>query len=415
MKILQINNCHYDRGGADIVYLNTIKLLEQNDYEVICFSTKNKNNKKNKFEKYFTPAPNFNTTNFLKKFLNIPRFIFSFSTIINLNKLLKKYNPDIAHVHLYKGGLTSSVLKVLKKNKIPIIISVHDYGFLDPHNLLLDGKLNISEKTINGSSFYAFLDKHNRNSYLYSFISYLEYSFNSFFLPFDKYFDTVLCVSSFSKNLHSTCSKFNFNLRHLYNFSPMVKHEITDKKNNNERYILFFGRLSKEKGVLTLIKAYENIKTSYTLRILGTGSMESELKEYVKEKNIKNIEFLGHISGQALISHIKNAYVVVVPSEWYENNPMTIIESYALSVPVIGSNIGGIPEIIQNGSTGYTFEMSNVNDLCDKLNLMLSLTKDEYENFKVNCFEFAKNNFSEDVHFDKLISLYSETINNYEK
>ncbi len=415
MNVLQINNCHYDRGGADIVYLNTIELLEQNGYNVICFSTKNEKNKKNKFEKYFTPAPDFNNTNFLKKFLNIPRFIFSFSTIANLNALLKKYNPDIAHIHLYKGGLTSSILKVLKKNKIPIIISVHDYGLLDPHNLLLDGNLNITEKTINGSPFNAFLDKHNRNSYLYSFISYLEYSFHSFFLPFDKYFDTVLCVSSFSKSLHSSSSRFNFNLRHLYNFSPMVKHKISNKKNNNERYILFFGRLSKEKGVLTLIKAYENLQTSYTLKILGTGSMESELKEYVKENNLKNIEFLGHIGGQALISHIKNAYVVIVPSEWYENNPMTIIESYALSVPVIGSSIGGIPEIIQNGSTGYTFEMSNVNDLCDKLNLMLSLTKDEYENFKINCFEFAKNNFSEDVYFETLVSLYSETINNYEK
>ena len=222
-------------------------------------------------------------------------------------------------------------------------------------------------------------------------------------------------MSLFSKKLHESCERFNFNLRHLYNFTPILKDGFQVDQYNDEKYILYFGRLSKEKGVLTLLKAYQKLKTSVPLKILGSGSMESELKDYAKENNVKNVDFLGHISGNALSNYIKNAYVTIVPSEWYENNPMTIIESYTLSVPVIGSNVGGIPEIIQNGATGYTFEMSNVDDLSNKINLMLSHSQNDYKKFKENCFKFAKNNFSTRAHLKKLIDLYCETINNYER
>jgi len=413
MKILQINNCHYDRGGADIVYLNTIELLEQNDYEVICFSTKNKNNQKNKFANYFTTAPNFSTTSVLKKCLNIQRFIFSFTTIFNLRRLLNEHKPDIAHVHLYKGGLTSSFLIVLKKLKIPVVITLHDFGFLDPHNLLLDGNHNISIKTINGSPFNAVIDKHNRNSYLYSIISYIEYKFNEIFFPFDKCFDSVICVSKFSKNLHESCKRYNFNLDHLYNFSLIKSYANVDLKSSNKKYVLFFGRLSKEKGVLTLLKAFKNISQNHSLKILGEGPIEDDLKNYTTKNKLNNVEFLGHMSGDKLVNYIRSAHVVVVPSEVYENNPMTIIESYSLGVPVIGSNDGGILELIVNGKTGFTFEMYNYNDLTLKINLFLDMKLEDYKIYKSNCLKFSSKNFSKQVHLKKLLNIYKKTINKY--
>ena len=99
------------------------------------------------------------------------------------------------------------------------------------------------------------------------------------------------------------------------------------------------------------------------LKIAGTGPLEDELKDYTKSNNVTNVEFLGYKSGKELTDLVENAYFIIVPSEWYENNPMTIIEGYAAGVPVIGTNIGGIPEIIEEGVTGYLFTPANSVDL----------------------------------------------------
>ena len=409
MKILQINNCHYRRGGADVVYLNTGELLESFGNEVFYFSTKNKFNKKSEFEKYFINSINFIDTTFLNKILSLPRFFYSQESKQKLNKLLNRYNPEIAHIHLYKGGLTPSILKVLNKRKIPVVISLHDYGLLDPHNLLLNGNLDISEKCINGSVFNCVIEKSNRNSYLLSLVSTIEYVFHAVFFPFEKYFDTIIAVSKFSQSKHLESKKFNWTIEHLYNFSPLFNVEEGPTKKKS-KYLLYFGRLSKEKGVKTLIKAVENLNGKINLKIVGTGGLELEFEEYIRDNNISYIELLGFKKGEELSSLIKKSLFVVLPSEWYENNPMTIIESYCFSVPVIGSKIGGIPEIIDEGKTGYTYEMKNVKHLTHTIKKAINLPENEYLSMKKNARIYAEKKFSPNVHYNKLFDLYNKTI-----
>ena len=209
MKVLQINNCHFSRGGADVVYLNTGKLLEVNGDEVYYFSVLNEQNEQTKFGEYFVQRIDYVNESLFKKLFYFFRFFYSREAGLKLAKLLKVYRPHIAHVHLYKGGLTPSILKVLKKENIPVVITLHDYGFLDPHNLLLDGNLEISEKCINGSVFNCVREKSNRNSYLLSLVSTLEYIFNAKLFPYERYFDAFLAVSKFSQKLHLKSKKFN--------------------------------------------------------------------------------------------------------------------------------------------------------------------------------------------------------------
>jgi len=409
MKILQINNCHFRRGGADVVYLNTGELLESFGNEVIYFSVKNKRNKKTKFEKYFIEGVDFLNTSFFNKILSLPRFFYSNESKRKLHKLINTYNPEIAHIHLYKGGLTPSILKVLKKKKIPVVITLHDYGLLDPHNLLLDGNLNISEKCINGSAFNCVLEKSNRNNYILSLVSTIEYIFHSTFFPFDKYFDTIIAVSKFSQSKHLESKKFNWSIAHLYNFSPLLN-IVEEPTKENPKYLLYFGRLSKEKGIKTLIKSVEGLDGKVHLKIVGTGSLDSEFKEYIQENNLSYIQLLGFKKGEELQKLIKESLFVVVPSEWYENNPMTIIESYCFSVPVIGSRIGGIPEIINEGETGYTYEMGNVKCLTNAIEKGINLPANKYMMMKQNARLFAEENFSPELHYSKLIEFYNETI-----
>lgn len=408
MKILQINNLHFRKGGADVVYLNTGKLLEENNHKVLYFSSKNIQNERSNFDKYFVSSKNFIEYSFLNKITTFSNFFYSFETIKKLKRLINDHKPDIAHLHLYKGNLTTSILPVLKSNKIPIIITLHDYSLIDPHNLLLDGNLNIFEKTINGSAFNSVLAKSNRNSYFYSFISTLEYLFHFHFFPFNKYFDRVLAVSKFARDKNLESKKIDFQVNYLYNFIPFLNQ--IKPIFSFDSYFLYIGRLSKEKGIETLIEAWLKINSDKVLKIVGTGPL---LKNY-KNKSFKNIEFLGYKTGSELINIINNCSFVIVPSIVYETGPLTVAEAYSLGKPVIGSDIGGISEIVIHNRTGYTFKYGDPIDLSKKIFKSLNLNKSTYENMSENCLHFANKTFCKKIHYKELIEHYNKTIEHYE-
>jgi glycosyltransferase involved in cell wall biosynthesis len=407
MKILQINNCHYRRGGADVVYLNTGKLLEKKGQQVFYFSQKNKKNEDCSTEEYFVDSIDFINSSLFEKVFLVPRFFYSKKAENKLKRLILNIKPDIAHIHIYKGTLTPSILKILKRYSIPTIISLHDYGFLCPHNLMLDGNFNICTRCITGSSINCVIHKCNRNSRVHSLISALEFQYHKIFFPFEKYFDNIIAVSKFGQNIHNSSGKFKKNILHLYNFYPELYEVSPNSIKGN--YFLFFGRLSEEKGIKSLIKAWMLKKRKSILKIVGTGKMYEELVSLYQ--NETSIQILGFKQGEELNSLIRNSSFVIIPSEWYENNPLTIIESYANGKPVIGSRIGGIPEIIVDGETGFLFEMRNINDLSDKISIAEELSNEDYKMFSINARKFAELHFDPDEHYKKLINIYTETIN----
>ena len=174
-----------------------------------------------------------------------------------------------------------------------------------------------------------------------------------------------------------------------------------------KKYFLFFGRLSYEKGIKTLILAFRETPQC-RLKIAGTGPLEEELKEFVRENKMDNVEFLGYQSGEPLQKLVSNAYFIMVPSEWYENNPMTIIEGYAAGVPVIGAKIGGIPEIIEDGRTGYLFDSGNKEELVKMINRSNLLDDNEYWTMCDAALKFAKDHFSRDEYYPKLMSFFEK-------
>lgn len=407
MKILQINNCHYRRGGADIVFLNTIKLLEKKGHEVISFSKRNEKNEFSKYENYFISSIDYFNINIFKRISLLLRFFYSFESSKNLNRLIKDTKPDIAHIHLYKGDLTPSILTALKRNKIQTVITLHDLGFLCPHNLMLDGKMNICNKCVTGSSLNCIINKCNRNNLVLSTISALEYKFNKMFYPFNLYFDKIIAVSKFGQAIHNSSNKFSRPVIHLYNFYPGLSQLVPNEIKGN--YFLYFGRLSKEKGLTTLIEAWLKNPKGKKLKIVGTGELFNELKERINE--ISNIEFIGFKSGSELNELIRNASFVIVPSECYENNPLTIIEAYANGKPVIATNIGGIPEIVENEKTGFLFSMKNIDELSDKIEIADKMSEERYKKMSINSRSFADKYFNEENHYDSLFKIYNDVIN----
>lgn len=409
MKILQINVFHYPKGGSETVYFNTSKLLQENNHEVVHFALQWHENETSPFASYF-PQSKETRTGILKPIKNIINYFYNSEAATKLEQLIIAEKPDLAHIHLIWGQITGSILPVLKRYNIPIACTAHDYRMICPAYTFKNGKDEICEKCKGGKYYQCLLNKCTKKNHLLSAMATCEQYYRNLFFNPAKYIDGIIYVSNFAKEKHeqlmpSLANKPNIT---LYNTTTQILPNYNQSKSTEqkERYFLSFGRLSNEKGVRTLIQAFEHLPECH-LKIAGTGPLEEELKSYVSTTNISNIEFVGFQTGHALQRLISDAYFVIVPSEWYENNPMTIIEAYATAIPVIGSKIGGIPEII-NHKTGFLFEHGNVRALEQTIKKANKLTLKEYDTMAYNALEFAQKHFNNKSHYEKLKDFYNK-------
>lgn len=425
MKILQINNVHYRRGGADAVYLNTADLLQKHGDEVVFFNMKKGNNLPCKDEKYWVSSIESRPKGIESTLLEFRNFFYNPEAAEKIEELILAEKPDIAHIHLFWGcGISPSIIKVLKKYRIPLVQTVHDYRMICPIALLMDKKGSVCERC-EGKSFYkAGIYNCSHHGCVRSILMAAEmYYHNKFFYP-TEVVDGFVFVSNFAykKHLQYMPRLKDANVTVLYNFTV---NDGDYSQNSKEKYILYYGRLSYEKGIRTLLEAMESYP-EMTVKVVGTGPIEEELKNnYTNtcasgsiseaKKCYENIQFLGYHSGGTLKELVRNAQFVCVPSECYENNPMTIVEAYSMGTPVIGARIGGIPEIIVEGKTGYCFESGNVEDLNKVIKKATMMPENDYLNMRQNAFTFYLNNFSSELHYEKLMAFYKHTIEVYER
>ncbi len=217
--------------------------------------------------------------------------------------------------------------------------------------------------------------------------------------PLD-YIDHFIFVSRFAMDKHIEFNKgFEPRSSHLYNFTGFTNEKIID---GSGHAFLYYGRLSKEKGLGTLLTAAARLKLDLT--IAGTGPLQDLVTDYASGNS--NIRYVGFKSGNELIELVSNSSFIIVPSEWYENNPMTVIEAYALGKPVIGSRIGGIPEIVKDPDTGFLFEPGNPDDLIRVISRASAVNSEDYLKMAENARNIASEKFSSESHYNKLLSIY---------
>lgn len=405
MKILLIDVYNYNKGGAETVCFNTGKMLEAHGHKVIYFTLKWAENKPSPYSKYF-PESKETRRGPLKQIKNMVNYFYHFEAAKKIEQLILDEKPEIAHIHLIWGQITPSIFPVLKKYNIPILFTVHDYRIVCPAYTFRNGKGQICEEC-QGKYFYkCFTNSCCKGSKLMSMVMATEQYFrNKFFNP-AQFIDGFIYVSNFAKNIqekYMPAVKSTPNII-LYNFSTSIIQK--GKSTPKDKYFLFFGRLSYEKGLKTLLTAFKDIPEC-KLKVVGTGPKEEELKQFVLKTNMQNVDFLGYKQGKELSDLVYNAYFVVVPSEWYENNPMTIIEAYSVGTPVIGAKIGGIPEIVDDGKTGFQFTSANVEELKAVILKTNNLSNEEYSTISNNTIKFANDNLSPHSYWNKLIGFYS--------
>jgi glycosyltransferase involved in cell wall biosynthesis len=360
-NLLSVNNYHYRRGGAEVVFLEQNKIFEKLGWNVIPFSMKHAKNEATEWQNYFPSEIEYGANyKWHNNISNALKIIYSWEAKNNLQSLIDTIKPDIAHLHNIYHHLSPSILPTLKENGVPAVMTLHDLKLLCPSYLMLSPS-GVCEKCKGGRIYNVVINKCMKQSLPLSSLIFSETFVHRISKIYKKNIDTFILPSQFYLNKFIEWGWEPDRLIHIPNF---VDTDTLKPNYQPGQYFVFFGRLSKEKGVKTLIHAAN--EANVALKIIGRGPLEEELKILAASLGA-NVTFLGFHTGAALHQTISNARAVVLPSEWYENAPMSVMESYALGKPIIGANIGGIPELIKEGETGITFESANVESLSNSL------------------------------------------------
>ena len=358
---LSINNYYYRRGGAEVVFLEQNRLLEKTGWKVVPFSMQHSRNLDTPWSKYFVSEIEFGRPySFREKIRRIPKVIYSFEARKKLNRLLDWVRPDVSHAHNIYHHISPSVLSVLRERGVPTVITLHDLKLACPAYSMLNRE-GICERCKGGKFHNILIHRCLKGSLALSCLVMLESGLHRLLGSYMRSVDRFIVPSRFHMK---KMAEWGYGLErfvHIPNFIDIAAYQPVYRPGSA---FLYLGRLSPEKGILTLVKAAAMAEVP--VWIAGTGPQESSLRE-LAQKTGANVTFLGYLTGKALHRAVHSARAAVLPSECYENSPLSVMESYALGKPVIGSAIGGIPELIREGKTGTTFESGSVESLAAAL------------------------------------------------
>ncbi len=412
MKVLLVNKFHYLKGGSETYYFGLGELLKEYGCEVIYFSMKDSKNYPCDQEKYFVENVDFNAPmGKIQLARTAMKMLYSVEAKNKFERLLIKERPDIIHLNIFQSQLTSSIVDVAYKYNIPIIYTAHDLKSICPDYQMLDhGK--VCEKCIYGNYWNCFRAGCMKDSKAKSLLAFMEATLYKWKRTYQK-MDLIITPSLFYKKQIERSGITKSPVIHMPNFLPKNTKYLQSKKIGE--YFLYFGRLSREKGILTLIKAYQNAKVECPLYIVGNGPMKKKIEQLIEQLHIKDkVKLLGFKSGNELNSLVKRSLCVCLPSEWYENGPYSIMEAMASGKPTIVSKIGGLPEMVEDGINGYVREAGDINGFADALIKMEELTEEEYLYMSKRNMEKAMNLFNYEQYIIQLLSYYRAVLRQYD-
>lgn len=397
LTILNISQNHFVRGGSDRYFFTMGELLQKHGHRVIPFTAANPNNEPTEWEQYFPRAADFENP----KPIDLFRFLYSRNAVKSIQKLLNNTDVDMAHFHIYYGKLTASILGHLKKAGIPLIQTLHEYKLTCPVYSHLSND-EICEDC-EGKHFWRAVPKRcNRGSLARTALSVTESYVSRFLGSVDK-FDHFISVSHFLRKKMIQYGIPEEKISTVHNFTDVT--HITPNFSVGE-YVLYFGRVHKSKGILTLIEAAAPLK-QVPLYIVGDGEAMPEVQQIVEQNGCEHIHLLGFKQGDELQELILNSICTVLPSEWYENCPMSVLESFAYGKPVIGADIGGIPELIDNEVDGFLVPSAGAEALREKLLWMFEHKTEAVEMGKAGRKKM-ETEFNADIHYEKIMKVYQK-------
>lgn len=398
MKILMINKFLYPNGGSETYIFKLGEYLISQGHEVQYFGMEHEGRVVGNRVNAYTDNMDFHGGSKLDKLTYPIKTIYSVEARKKIRMVLEDFQPDVCHLNNFTYQLTPSIiLEIVKWRKqtgreCKIVFTAHDYNLVCPNHMLNNPNTRQNcEKCLGGHFLNCTKGKCIHGSTAKSAIG----TFEAYFWKWNgayKYIDKIICCSEFLKSKMDSNPLFAKKTIAMHNFVDTVTWKDTQKQD----YVLYFGRFSEEKGIGTLIKVCKDLLDVQFI-FAGTGPLEESVN------GLSNVRNVGFQTGTALEELIREARFSIYPSEWYENCPFSVMESQMYGTPVLGADIGGIPELIGVGKTGELFESGNVNDLKDKI-LELWNDKGLTEKYSQNCKEVGFDTVGEYV--EKLMEIY---------
>ncbi len=408
MKILQINKFWFPHGGADVYAIECSRILRDRGHAMMYFGMTHAKNLKTKYSEYFVSNPHISKSDYsakggmLQKLKSALKIIYSREAAQQLDKLLNLERPDIAHLHNIYHHLSPSILGVLRRHKIPVVHTLHDYKRLCPNHAMFTQN-KICEQCKGRKYYNAVFNKCIFNSVAPSSVVAVEMTVQSMFGWYDTYIDRFIAPSEFMKQKMVEWGRPSDNIDVVpYPVAISKRHTVPGKN------ILYCGRLAPEKGIDIVLRCAEVFR-DITFDIVGDGPMRLDIERRILEKNLKNVKMYGMLSREEVNQKIRQCAFLLIPSQWYENYPLSLLEAFAEARGAIGSRVGGIPEIIHEGKNGFLFDHTNVDDCIDKIR-KLWYDRELVITFGMNAREQVSRVNGEEQHYEHLIKIYKQTI-----
>lgn len=401
MKILLINKFFFVKGGSETSLFDTAAILEKNGHTVSFFAMAHPENRASSCTKYFVSHVDYDNSRSLSGTMKASfRLLYSWEARKKLERLLEEEKPDMAHLHNIHHQISPSILHTLKKHDLPIVLTLHDYKMVCPvYTLMLKG--HICEKCRRGKFYHCFVHRCCKNSLAKSLLNTTEMYLHHNLLHIYDLVDVFISPSEFLKNKLLDMG-FKGKIVLLPNIIDPVRFEPSFSWEKNR--IIYFGRLSREKGIFTLLQAIEDLPIE--CQLFGEGPEKEKILQWIATKKMANVKLCGYVPQERLKEEVRKAMFVVLPSEWYENNPLSVLESFALGKPVIGSRIGGIPELVKDGKTGLTFEAGSAGELRKNILYLLD-NSEKIRGLGKNARRYIEKNYTPEIHYRELMKIYA--------
>ena len=399
MKILMINKFLYPNGGSETYMFKLGDYFEKTGNEVQYFGMEHEGRCVGNRANAYTSDMDFHNGSKLSKITYPIKTIYSREARVKIRKVLDDFVPDVCHINNFNYQLTPSIiLEIVKWRKendknCKIVFTAHDYQLVCPNHMCNNPNTHQNcEKCLGGKFSNCAKNRCIHSSFAKSFVGTCEAYFWKYKRVYH-YIDNIICCSEFLKEKMDRNPLFAQKTIALHNFVEKKECRQVPK----EDYVLYFGRFSTEKGIDTLIQACRKLP-EISFVFAGIGPLADEID---KVENIKNVGFQ---QGEKLVELIQKARFSVYPSEWYENCPFSVMESEIYGTPVLGAEIGGIPELIEDGITGELFESGNEQDLIKHIKSMWQ--KNEIlSQYAANCKSVQYDTIEE--YAEKLVKIYS--------
>jgi len=401
MKVLAANKYYFVKGGAERYFFELNHILERRGHEVVPFAMRHPSNEATDYDDHFVSFEAFDESDGLAARVRAAsRILYSREARRCIERLADETSPDVAHLHNVAHQLSPSILYGLKSRGVPVVQTLHDFKLVCPnYSMFVDGKT--CERCGTWRYYNAVIHRCMRGSVTSSALVAIEAYVHKLLGSYSRNVDMFVAPS---RQLRDRMIAHGVSADRIVHLPYSIALDDYTPSYESAGYGVYVGRLSTGKGLETLVRALTGDR-DIRMKIVGTGPLADNLGRVVEREGLTNVEFVGYRKGEELRSLVAGALFVVVPSECFENSPLTVYEAFAQGKPVVGARVGGIPELVSDGESGVVFESGNHEDLAEKMRALWNDPERAAEMGRA-ARERVETHFGPDVHYQKMMAIY---------